>query len=89
MEENGSFDVLTLLLMPRVLASSSLRLTISALIMERDRQLEENYIAARTEHERVQAEYEAAKAELDAKAGGVGAGAGGAGANDRGSDRLD
>jgi len=67
MEENGSFDLLQLFL--NVDSFSQLLSAIDDIgaIMERDRQLEDDYIAAREEHERVQAEYEAVKAELDAK----------------------
>ena len=67
MEENGSFNVLTLLLNVRSFGQLLAAIDDIGAIMERDRQLEDNYIAAREEHERIQAEYEAVKAELDVK----------------------
>ena len=67
MEENGGYNILTLVFN----ASSFTELLTSfddiGEIMEQDRQLEDEYIAAREAHEAVQAEYEAEKAELEAK----------------------
>ena len=67
MEENGGYNILTL-----VFNASSFTELLTSLddigeIMEQDRQLEDEYIAAREAHEAVQAEYEAEKAELEAK----------------------
>lgn len=67
MEENGNFSVLTLLLNVKSFGQLLAAIDDIGAIMQRDRELEDNYIAAREEHERVQAEYEAAKAELDVK----------------------
>ena len=67
MEENGSFDVLTLLLHADSFASLLGAIDDIGLIMEKDQELEQNYIDARTAHEQVQAEYESAKAELEAR----------------------
>ena len=67
MEENGNYGLLAL-----VLRSSSLGDLLTAMddigeIMESDRRLEDEYIAAREHTEEVKAEYEAYKAELEAK----------------------
>ena len=67
MEENGGYNILTL-----VFNASSFTELLTSLddigeIMEQDRQLEDEYIAAREAHEAVQAEYEAEKAELEEK----------------------
>ena len=67
MEENGNFGFLAL-----VLNAGSLGELLTAMddigeIMESDRRLEDEYIAAREHTEEVKAEYEAYKAELEAK----------------------
>lgn len=67
MEENGSFDVLTLLLHADSFASLLGAIDDIGLIMEKDQELEQDYVNARTAHEQVQAEYEAIKAELEEK----------------------
>lgn len=67
MEENGSLNILSL-----IFNSGSLGELLTAIddmgeIMESDRRLEEEYIAARENTERVKEEYEEYKAELEAK----------------------
>lgn len=67
MEENGNYGFLAL-----VLNAGSLGELLTAMddigeIMESDRRLEDEYIAARKHTEEVKAEYEAYKAELEAK----------------------
>ena len=67
MEENGNYGFLAL-----VLNAGSLGELLTAIddigeIMESDRRLEDEYIAAREHTEEVKAEYEAYKAELEAK----------------------
>ena len=68
MEENGSIGILGILLQ-----CSSFTDLLTAIedindIMTADRKLEDEYIAARENTQRVKAEYEATKAELDVKA---------------------
>ena len=67
MEENGDYDFLALLL--NVTDLGELLTTIDDMgeIMESDRQLEDDYIAARENTERVKAEYEAVKSDLEAR----------------------
>ncbi|MBQ6464741.1 MAG: peptidoglycan DD-metalloendopeptidase family protein [Oscillospiraceae bacterium] len=65
MEENGSFDILTLLLHADSFSALLGAIDDIGLIMEKDQQLEQDYIAARTAHEQVQAEYEQIKLELE------------------------
>ena len=67
MEENGGLDVLALLL--NVRSFSDLLSAIEDIrdIMKSDKRLEDDYIAAREEHERVKAEYEAEKAKYEDK----------------------
>ena len=67
MEENGSYDILAL-----ILRAASFSELLSALddmdaIMESDKRLEEQYRAARLECERVKAEYETVRAECEGK----------------------
>ncbi len=64
MEENGGFDMLSLLM--NVDSMSDLLAAVDDItqIMEADRQLEDNYIAARENHERMQAEYEELLAQM-------------------------
>ena len=66
MEENGEYNILSV-----ILHADSLSQLLSGIddirdIMESDRRLEEQYIAAREEHERIQAEYEVEKDRYDA-----------------------
>ena len=67
MEENGGYDMLGVIL--RANSLSSLLASIDDIrdIMESDRRLEEQYIAAREEHERVRTEYEAEKKNYEDK----------------------
>lgn len=67
MEEEGEFSFLALLLNTTNLGEFLTLLDDMGEIMESDRNLEDEYIAAREETERVKAEYEAVKAELEAK----------------------
>ena len=67
MEENGGYNVLSI-----VLHADSLSTLLAGIddirdIMESDKRLEEQYIAAREEHERTRAEYEAEKENCEAK----------------------
>lgn len=67
MEENGNYGFLAM-----VLNTTSLGELLTAMddigeIMESDRELEDEYIAARENTEQVKAEYEATKSELEAK----------------------
>lgn len=67
MEENGSYDYLAL-----ILNASSLGELLTAMddigeIMNSDKKLEDEYIAAREAHEAIQAEYVSYKAELELK----------------------
>ena len=61
MEENGGYDILSVVLHSDSLSKLLANIDDIREIMESDRRLEEQYIAAREEHERVQAEYEAEK----------------------------
>lgn len=65
MEENGGYDMLSLLM--NVESMSELLAAVDDInqIMEADRQLEDNYIAARQAHEQTQAEYEQMLAQLE------------------------
>lgn len=67
MEENGSYNILTLILNAKNFGAFLSGIDDIRDVMESDRRLEDQYIAAREEHERVRAEYEAEKAEYDAK----------------------
>lgn len=67
MEENGGYNILTLLFNASSFSQLLTSLDDIGEIMESDRKLEDEYIAAREEHERVQAEYEQVKSELEAK----------------------
>lgn len=67
MEEQGEFNFLALLLNTTSLGEFLTLLDDVEDIMESDRKLEDEYIAAREETERVKAEYEAVKTELEAK----------------------
>ena len=67
MEENGNVDMLGV-----ILNAGSLRDLLTGIddvrdIMESDRRLEDQYVAAREEHERVRGEFETEKAKYDAK----------------------
>ena len=65
MEENGGYDMLSLLM--NVESMSELLAAVDDInqIMEADRQLEDNYVAARQAHEQTQAEYEEMLAQLE------------------------
>ena len=67
MEENGEYNILTLILNARSFNAFLSGIDDIRDVMESDRRLEDKYIAAREEHERVRAEYEAEKAEYDEK----------------------
>ena len=67
MEENGGYNILTLIFNASSFTELLASLDDIGEIMEQDRQLEDEYIAAREAHEAVQAEYEEEKARLEAK----------------------
>ena len=69
MEENGGYSVNVLGVMMNATNLSSLLTTLTDIqgIMQRDRAVEDAYIAAREEYEGVKAEYEATKLKYDAK----------------------
>ncbi len=67
MEENGEYDVLGVILKADSLSSLLSIFDDMRDIMASDRRLEDQYIAAREEHERIRAEYEAEKEKYDAK----------------------
>ena len=69
MEENGGYSVNVLGVMMNATNLSSLLTTLTDIqgIMQRDRAVEDAYIAAREEYEAVKAEYEATKLKYDAK----------------------
>ena len=66
MEENGNYNILSIILQADSLSSLLTGIDDIRDIMESDRRLEEQYIAAREEHERVRTEYETEKARYDA-----------------------
>ena len=66
MEENGGYNILSIILHSDSLSSLLAGIDDIRDIMESDKRLEEQYIAAREEHERIQAEYEAEKASYEA-----------------------
>ena len=65
MEENGSFDLLTLLFKAESFTELLAAVDDINQIMEADRRLEEDYIAARQTHEQALAEYEQSMRELE------------------------
>ena len=67
MEENGSFDFLALLLNTTSLGELLTVIDDIGEIMESDRRLEDEYIAARENTERVKAEYEEVKTDLEGR----------------------
>ncbi|MBO5555768.1 MAG: peptidoglycan DD-metalloendopeptidase family protein [Oscillospiraceae bacterium] len=67
MEENGNLGFLTMILRTANLADFLTIMDDMGEIMESDRELEKQYIAARENHEQVKAEYEQVKTELQAK----------------------
>ncbi len=67
MEENGDYDFLALLLNTTTLGELLTTIDDIGEIMESDRQLEDDYIAARENTERVKAEYEEVKSDLEAR----------------------
>ena len=66
MEENGNYNILSIILHADSLSTLLASIDDIRDIMESDRRLEEQYIAAREEHERIQAEYETEKAGYEA-----------------------
>ena len=67
MEENGSYDLLAIFLNADSLGSLLSAMDDIGEIMDADKKLEDEYIAARQHSESVKAEYESLKAELDLK----------------------
>lgn len=67
MEENGNYDLLGVVLQAKTLGSLLTGIDDIRDIMESDRRLEDQYIAAREEHERVRGEFEAEKAKYEEK----------------------
>ena len=67
MEENGNYDFLALLLNTTNLGELLTVIDDIGEIMESDRQLEDEYIAARENTERVKAEYEEVKTDLEGR----------------------
>ncbi len=67
MEENGSYNILSLILKADNLAQLLTSIDDMGEIMEKDRTLEDEYIAAREHREEVKARYEEVKAEFEAK----------------------
>lgn len=67
MEENGGFNILTLILNSESFNEFLTAMDDISCIMESDKALEEKYIAAREKTEEVKAEYEAEKAEYEGK----------------------
>lgn len=67
MEENGGYNILALILNTTDLGELLTSMDDIGEIMQSDRELEDNYIAAREHTEAVKAEYEAYKAELEVK----------------------
>lgn len=67
MEENGGYNILTLIFNAQSFTQLLTSLDDIGEIMESDRRLEDEYIAAREHTEEVKAEYEEYKAELEAK----------------------
>lgn len=67
MEENGNYGFLALILKATDLGEFLTAIDDIGEIMESDRQLEDEYIAAREHTEQVKADYEAYKAELEAR----------------------
>ncbi len=67
MEENGNYDLLAIFLNADSLSSLLSAMDDIGEIMDADKKLEDEYIAARQQKESVKAEYESLKAELDLK----------------------
>ncbi len=67
MEENGNESMLTMLLQSNSLGEFLTAIEDIGEIMESDKQLEDEYIAARVNTEQVKADYEAYKVELEGK----------------------
>ena len=67
MEENGNYDILGIILRSDNLSDVLTALDDMGEIMEQDRKLEDQYIAAREEREAEQAEYEELKADCQQK----------------------
>lgn len=67
MEENGGYNILSLILKSDNLSQLLTSIDDISEIMEKDRELEDEYIAAREHREEVKAKYEEVKAEFEAK----------------------
>lgn len=67
MEENGSYNVLALLINSHSFGEFLTAMDDMGEIMESDKKLERQYVAAREETEVVKAEYESARSEFEAK----------------------
>lgn len=67
MEENGSYNLLAMVLKTTTLGELLTAIDDIGEIMESDRELEDEYIAARENTEAVKADYEATKTELEGK----------------------
>lgn len=67
MEENGGYDILGIILQADSLSDMLTALDDMGEIMESDKTLEEQYIAAREEHESILADYEELKADCEEK----------------------
>jgi len=67
LEENGNYDILGIILQSANLSEMLTALDDMGEIMEQDRKLEDQYIAAREAREAEQAEYEKLKAECEAR----------------------
>lgn len=67
MEENGEMNILAILFNAESVGGLIAALDDAGQIMQHDRNLEDEYIAAREHHEQVKAEYEAYRAELVSK----------------------
>lgn len=71
MEENGNYGFLSLVLKTNNLGELLTVMDDVGEIMESDRELEDQYIAARENTEAVKAEYEATKADMEARQAGT------------------
>ena len=67
MEENGSYNILALIVNSRSFAEFLTAMDDMGEIMESDKRLEKQYIAAREETEEVKEEFEAVRTEMEAK----------------------
>ena len=67
MEENGNLNILAIILQSDSLSDLLTSIDDIGEIMQSDKELEDQYIEARENHEKVQAEYEEFKAEMEEK----------------------